>query len=229
MKKTLLYVVVACVGLMTVSCKDSNKSEDPKTTDNPYAYLRVSDLMPMFLTPLAQAEAIVLKMGYKGGWQIVNGEGAYLYTSPSQKDSIFLDTAADGSVCYVQYIAEGKGVVPSDAKGWLSHLPENVTLPERVATLVKSNYAPFFDSYLEKPNESGIRCTAYQEYLNNVQSLVSGVSVEAVWGAGGVPNDYPSGYYGNIVMTYKFENNKDRALLSLAGFYHEQHILGDLE
>ena len=220
MRKIFLYAMIAFIGIALMSCdKDKNNAEDP-TTDNPYPYLRVDDLMPLHSLPIAQAETAINKMGYKGGWQQKGNETFYLYVSDSKNDSIFLEVDSEGIVNTVSYQAS-KGIIPSDAKGWLSHIPEKVALPEKISKLTQINELPFFVAGLETPNDGKAYYT-YQEYIKGLQNLSSGMEIIAQWGSGPVPNEYPSGYYGGITMLYSYRNGKDQAILMLYSFYHEQ-------
>ena len=55
-----------------------------------------------------------------------------------------------------------------------------------------------------------------------VSDLSSGMLVSAFWGAPLVPNKYPTGYYGGIIITYEYEDNKDYAMLAIIFRHHEQ-------
>ena len=56
MKKIFLYAMIAFVSIALMSCnKDKNNVDDP-TTENPYAYLRLSDITPLHMISLAKAE-----------------------------------------------------------------------------------------------------------------------------------------------------------------------------
>jgi len=227
LKKLFMYAMIAFAGIALMSCdKDKNNANDPKT-DNPYPYLRVDDLMPLEMIPISQAEEKLAQMGFKGGWKQEGNEEFYLYVSDSKKDSIFLyvDTeglVGKGVVTTVSYQAS-KGVIPSDAKEWLAHIPETVALPERISQLTKANELPFFYAVNALPSleEEDVYYT-YQEYITGLQNLSSGMQILAMWGSGGVPNNYPTGYYGGVEMVYNYMNGRDMAILMLYGFYHEQ-------
>ena len=235
MKKIFMYAMIAFVGIALMSCdKDKNNADDPKT-DTPYPYLRVDDLMPLEMVSISQAEEQLSKMGFLGGWQET---GEYLYVSKSKKDSIFLyvDTeglVGKGLVTTISYHAS-KGVIPSDAKGWLAHIPEKVVLPERISQLTKANELPFFNAVTAiPPYEDENAYYTYSEYIAGLQNLSSGMQILALWGSGGVPNYYPTGYYGGIEMVYNYMNGRDMAILMLYGFYHKQNdnepIMPDVE
>ena len=235
MKKIFMYAIIAFVGIALMSCdKDKNNADDPKT-DKPYPYLRVDDLMPLEMVSISQAEEQLSKMGFLGGWQET---GEYLYVSKSKKDSIFLyvDTeglVGKGLVTTISYHAS-KGVIPSDAKGWLAHIPEKVALPERISQLTKANELPFFYASTAIPSyEDENAYYTYSEYIAGLQNLSSGMQISAAWGSGPVPNNYPTGYYGGIEMVYNYMNGRDMAILMLYGFYHKQNdnepIMPDVE
>lgn len=227
MRKIFLYATIAVVGIALMSCgNDKNNAEDPQT-DNPYPYLCVDDLMPLEMVPISQAEKTLSQMGFKGGWQKKGNEEFYLYVSDSKKDSIFLyvDTeglVGKGLVTTISYQAS-KGVIPSDAKGWLSHIPEKVALPERISQLTKANELPFFYAVKAIPSyKDEDAYYTYGEYIAGLQNISSGEQVLAMWGSGPVLNSAPTGYYGGIEMWYNYMNGKDMANLRLYGFYHEK-------
>ena len=227
MKKIFMYAIIAFVGIALMSCdKDKNNAEDSKT-DNPYPYLRVDDLMPLQLLTISQAEEKLAQMGYKGGWQTYTAyeEGKsyqqqdYLYFSDDKKDSIFLFPNSAGIIEEISYNAS-KGAIPSEAKEWLTHIPEIVTIPERIAKIVGREDISFL---LMREWEKGeIFCQTYSEYLAAIKNLSSGMFIDAWWGSGPVPNSAPTGYYGGIYMRYRYVNNTDWANLYVGFEYHEQ-------
>ena len=236
MKKYFIFILLVVAGLALVSCdksKDQNNPEnaqentqnDPQTNpqdstgSNPYPYLRLEDLSPLHLLPIAKAEETVTKMGFKGGWQTKNGEGFYLYVSDSKTDSIFLETDSAGIVHIISYQAS-KGVLPSDAKGWLGHIPEQIILPEKAAQLTGQSILAFFDSYVDLPQGEN-HCMEYKDYIAKLQDLSTGCLVQAVWGSP-IPENHPDGYYGQVIMVYDYTNNKDFVILMLSTFYHKQ-------
>lgn len=225
MKKIFMYAIIAFVGIALMSCdKDKNNADDPKT-DNPDPYLRVDDLMPLEMVSISQAEEQLSKMGFAAEASAI---GEYLYVSKSKKDSIFLyvDTeglVGKGLVTTISYQAS-KGVIPSDAKGWLAHIPEKVTLPERISQLTKANELPFSNAVTAiPPYEDENAYYTYSEYIAGLQNLSSGMQILAMWGSCGVSIDYPTGYYGGIEMVYNYMNGSDMAILKLYCFYHKQN------
>ena len=217
MKKIFLYAMIAFVSIALMSCnKDKNNVDDP-TTENPYAYLRLSDITPLHMISLAKAEEKLARMGYNGGWQkyISDGETyeAYLYTSVSKKDSLFLSPDADGIIESITYFAKNKGVIPSDAKGWLTHIPASVTIPTWKDSL------PF-----QGAGVGNVECNdgAYSQYVSALDNLVSGMDVTAIWGDPMVGGNMPTGDYCGIFMSYYYMNNEDCAYLVLSVEHHVQ-------
>ena len=108
-----MYAMIAFVGIALMSCdKDKNNADDPQA--NSKEYLQLNDLTPLHLIPLSQAEAKLKEMGF------TDEEEKYVYTSVDKKERIFGGLNSDRLVEGVTYIAS-KGIVPSDAKKWLSH------------------------------------------------------------------------------------------------------------
>lgn len=233
MKKYFIYAVMALASLSFVACnKDKNDAETPETseTNNPYPYLRVDDLMPLYMLPIGQAEEMINQIGYKGGWQQKGNEAYYLYVSKSKKDSIILYVDLEGrymgkGLVYTISYQASKGVTPSNAKGWLAHNPENIKLPARVSKLTGKQELPFLYALTNYPpleeKEGDEIYSTYTEYKTGIKNLSSGMQTIAIWGSAGVPNNAPTGYYGGIQMLYDYINGKDRAILMLYGFYHE--------
>lgn len=230
MKRIFLYAMIAVSGIALMSCdKEKNNAEDP-TSDIPYPYLRVDDLMPLQMISISQAEEKLAKMGYKGGWQTYTTyedgksfqQQDYLYFSGDKKDSILLFPNAEGLIEEISYNAS-RGVIPSEAKAWLTHIPEEVTIPERIAQIVGKNKIAFL--LMREWEKDEIFCQTYSEYLAAIKNLASGMFIDAWWGSGPVPISAPSGYYGGIYMRYKYVNNTDWANLYIGFEYHEQQVL----
>lgn len=228
MKKIFMYAMIAFVGIALMSCdKDKNNADDPKT-DNPYPYLRVDDLMPLEMVSISQAEEILAQMGFKGGWRTytiyIDGKSYqqedYLYFSKDKQDSILLFPNSKGLIQEVSYNAS-RGVIPSDAKAWLTHIPEKVSIPERIAKIVDREDISFL--LMREWEKDEIFCQTYSEYLEAIKNLSSGMFIDAWWGSGPVPNYYPTGYYGGIYMRYRYVNNTDWANLYVGFEYHEQN------
>lgn len=227
MKKIFLYAMITVSGIALMSCdKDKNNADDP-TSDNPYPYLRVDDLMPLQMISISQAEEQLAKMGYKGGWQMYTTyedgksyqQQDYLYFSRDKKDTILLFPNSEGQIEEISYNAS-RGVIPSEAKAWLTHIPEEVTIPERIAQIVGKNKIAFL--LMREWEKDEIFCQTYSEYLAAIKNLASGMFIDAWWGSGPVPNSAPSGYYGGIYMRYRYVNNTDWANLYIGFEYHEQ-------
>lgn len=222
-----MYAMIVFVGIALVSCdKEKNNAEDP-TSNNPYPYLRVDDLIPLQMISVSQAEEKLAKMGYKGGWQtyMIYEDGKsyqqqdYLYFSKDKRDSIFLFPNSEGIIEEISYNA-CKGIIPTDAKAWLTHIPEKVEIPEKVAQIVGKNEIAFL--LMREWEKDEIFCQTYSEFLESIKNLASGMFIDAWWGSGPVPNSAPSGYYGGIYMRYRYVNNIDWANLYIGFEYHEQ-------
>ena len=239
MKKYFIFILLLVAGVALVSCdkgKDQNNAENSQenaqttpqdsTETNPYTYLRVEDLKQLQLISIADAEAILTKMGYKGGWQTYKDPDGhekedYLYTSVDNRDTIFLFTDPTFGVYFVHYKAS-KGVVPSEAKAWLTHIPENYPLQEKAKQISGLSDIPFSAAHLMGPTEDvHIQCSTYDEYLKNLNNLSSGMVVDVRWGSYLVPSDWPTGYYGGVSMDYTYKNNRDAAELVIGFRYHE--------
>ena len=231
MKKIFMYAMIAFVGIALMSCdKDKNNADEPKT-DNPYPYLRVDDLMPLELLSLSQAEAKLANMGFNGGLQkykIEDGKYSdeYLYTSSDKRDTVFLGHDTQYGVVTVLYKAS-KGVVPSSAIGWLSHFPENITIPQKAIEISGQNNLPFSSAWTRNLRDGEIIANAntYSKYINLISDLTTGIEIGALWGTLGVTNSWPSGYYGGVIVYYNYVDNKDFAAIDIAFFYHEHKDL----
>ncbi len=225
MKKNLLFVLFAFTGLLLSSCNndqnnpetDKNNQTTPQTDTNPYPYLRVSDLMPLELMTIAQAEAKLAEMGYKGGWDAT--KKGYIYLSSDKNEKITLGHTSEFGVYQVSYEAE-KGVIPSQASPWLKHIAEKVSLPAKAIEISGVKEISFSSGGCRGTKE--ISCPTYPDFLNMVSDLSSGMLVTGYWGAPIVTNNYPTGYYGGIIISYEYEDNKDYAMLTIRFIYHEQ-------
>ncbi len=133
-------------------------------------------------------------------------------------------------VYFVHYKAS-KGVAPSEAKTWLTHIPENYKLQEKAKQISGLSEIPFTAANFLGPQEGvRINCSTYPEYLEKLNNLSSGVQVDVRWGSYLVPNDWPTGYYGGISMDYMYKNNRDAVELVIGFRYHEhKDSLPDLE
>lgn len=221
--------MLLCVATMSlVGCKNGQNEPGNPTADNPYPYLRVSDLMPLELLPLSQAEAKLANMGYTGGWQTYIDEdgkstGDYLYTSSDKRDTIVLDQDPKYGVVTVVYKAS-KGIIPSKASAWLSHVPEKVTIPQKAIEISGQKNITFSSAWMRglKGGEMLDNTNIYSEYIEMAKDITSGVDFGALWGTLAISTDWPTGYYGGVMMNYSYENNQDRASITLAFYYHEQ-------
>ena len=239
MKKYFIFVLLVVAGLAIVSCdkgKDQNNAENPQenpqtnpqdsSKTNPYPYLRYTDLEPLLHISLSTAEEQLAKMGYKGGYQSYTyyedgkqyTENRYLYLPEDKKDSVMLFPDSEGVVAGISYNAS-RGVIPSEAKAWLIHIPEKIVIPQRLVKLVDVSELPF--TLMREWSKDEIRCSTYSEYLDAINNkLASGMFIDAWWGAPVAPSA-PAGYYGMVAMRYKYINNTDWSNLSIEFAYHE--------
>lgn len=207
MKKIFLYAMIAVSGIALMSCdKDKDNAEDPKT-DNSYPYLRLTDLTPLHLISLSQAESKLKDMGFKSNGYS-NEEDGYIYYSADKKETIVFGLNNVGETEAVAYIAS-KGIMPSDSKAWLSHIPETTTLPKYEIPLPFGGY-----SIAKGSEEPQFYENNYAEYVNAINNITKGMSVNAIWGEKEVPEDATVGYSVGIV--YSYEDNVDQAILSIA-------------
>ena len=240
MNKYFVFILLVFAGLVLVSCdkgKDQNNAENPQenpqtnpqdsTEINPLPYLRVDDLMPLQMISLRLAEEKLAERGYEGGWQTytrcddgkLHEQQNYLYFSEDKKDSIVLYPNSEGLIEGVEYYSS-RGVVPSEAKAWLTHIPEKVNIPEKIAEIVGREEIAF--NFMQESGKNNIECSTYSEFLETIKNLSSGMFILAAWGEV-VPRTAPSGYYGGfIAIKYSYSNNVDAAYLSLSFAYHEQ-------
>lgn len=162
MKKYFLFAMIACLGIVLVSCE--NGSGQGK---NPYPYLRLSDLAPIPLAPLSKADVKLAELGFnKYGKVTEGGHSYYLYFSNDKLDTIYCSINTDELVNNITYYS-AKQVLPSEASGWLAHIPETVNLP---------NYAESFQftgAWFGKDDTY-----SYSEYLNEIKDGVEDISAE---------------------------------------------------
>ena len=245
MKKYFLLILLLVAGLALVSCdksKDQNNPADPQgsaQTDpqtnpqdslnpSPFVYLSYAELEPLLMISLSKAEENLAKMGYKGGFQSYTyyedgkeyKEDRYLYTSEDKRDSVILFPNSEGMIEEISYNAS-KGVIPSEAKGWLTHIPEKIPVPQRISEVISYTEVPFL--LMREWVKDEIFCQTYSDYLDVINNqLASGMFIDAWWGSGPVPTTAPSGYYGGVYMRYKYINNEDWANLYIGFYYHEK-------
>ena len=189
--------------------KDKNNAEEPQT--NQHEYLRLDDLTPLHLISISQAEAKLKEMGY--GNKEKDGE-SYIYTSSDKKETIICALNSDNLAEAISYIAS-KGVSPSDAKAWLSHIPENVSLP-KYSRSIPFDVAEYYDSPKEDPKlteEPKFVAKTYQQYINLLEELHSEMRVSASWEEEDIPETETVGY--GVQMAYSYGDNVDQAILSI--------------
>jgi hypothetical protein len=213
MKKLFTYAIIAFAGIALMSCNKQNNPDDP-TSDNPYPYLRVSDLMPLEMISISEAETKLVKMGFNGGWQTYEMYGdqnqGYLYTSADKKDTIILNPNSERLIKEIYYIGS-KGTIPSEAKSWLAHVPEKIKLSASLSEIMGVTEYTFVVGG-DGSNGQEI-CETYSEYIGMLNNISSGMFINATWGT------YPHAP-GGVVITYEYRNNIDRATLVL-GYYFE--------
>lgn len=217
MKKIFKYAMIAFVGIALMSCdKDKNNADDPQT--NSKEYLQLNDLTPLHLIPLSQAEAKLKDMGFKSNGYS-NEEDGYIYYSTDKKESIVFGLNSNGNTEAVAYIAS-KGISPSAAKAWLTHIPETTTLPKYEIPLPFGGY-----SIANGNEEPQFYEDDYAKYVNVIKGLTQGMSVNAIWGEKEVPQDATVGY--SIGMVYSYENNVDQAILHIACSHRVEPQMAD--
>ena len=132
--------------------KQTSDEEDPSNPneDKTYPYLTIYDLMPLHLIPLADAENILIGMGYTAeGVQYHEPLYCYQYTTTNIDTITLLTSVQDGIIEDVHYTAS-KGINPQAAKEWLMHIPESVTLPVQNQAVEFSFGYAFNDNFDEE-------------------------------------------------------------------------------
>lgn len=230
MKKYFIIILLLFVGLALVSCdkgKDQNNAENPlenpqtnpqdSTESNPYPYLRLQDLSSLHLITLSQAEAILKEMGFS------DKDEKYIYTSSDKKERIVGGLNSDGLVEGLSYVAS-KGIAPNDAKKWLIHISENVTLPKYKRSIPFAG-AYFYDRVEEDPKieeEPKYIAKTYSQYIGLLENLASGMRVEVFWEEDNIPEDESVGY--SVAIIYRYGNNIDQAILSIASLHRIEPV-----
>ena len=190
--------------------QSSDEEEDPSNPDDgkTYPYLTIYDLMPLHLIPLADAESKLMDMRYTAeGVRYPEQSNLYFYYTTTNNDTITLFTSAqDGIVEDVMYIAS-KGIAPQDAKEWLMHIPESLTLPIQERTVeFSSGYAYNFDLEEEVVYN-------YRDWISFVRNHnYDNIRTEAVWG--NVPEPETGDHV--VSMGYYYRNNIDMVSLCIA-------------
>ena len=210
MKKIFMYAMIAFVGVALMSCsKGKNNADDPQTKTK--GYLQLSDLTPLHLIPLSQAEANLKEMGYSSGYS--NKEDGYIYYSADKKETIVFGLNSEEQTEAVYYMAS-KGIAPEDAKDWLSHMSESVTLPMYKRSIPFAG-AYYYDSVEEDPkmeDEPKYVADTYQQYIRLLASLTSEMRVEVFW-EDDIPENESVGY--GAFMKYSYGGNIDQAILAI--------------
>ena len=215
MKKIFMYAMIAFVGVALMSCsKGKNNADDLQTKTK--GYLQLSDLTPLHLIPLSQAEANLKEMGYSGGYS--NKEDGYIYYSADKKETIVFGLNSEEQTEDVIYMAS-KGIAPEDAKDWLSHMSEKVTLP-KYKRFIPFAGAYYYNSVEEDPKmeDDPIHVAkTYQQYISLLENLASGMRVEVFWEEDDIPENESVGY--SVAIIYRYGNNIDQATLSIASLH----------
>jgi len=190
---------------------------DPQA--NQHEYLRLSDLTPLHLISISQAEAKLKEMGYGNKEK---DEELYIYTSSDNKERILCALNEDNLIEVIGYVAS-KGISPSDAKAWLSHIPANVSLP-KYARSIPFDVAEYYDSPKEDPKlteEPKFVAKTYQQYINLLEELHSGMRVAASWEEEDIPETETVGY--GVQMAYSYGDYVDQAILSIT--CHRKYVV----
>ena len=210
------------VALFTCCCFMSCNQNNPEESKNPYPYLRLSDLAALHRVPLKNAEAKLAEMSYTGGWQkyydVRNQayEEAYLYTSKEKQDTIILVPSTNGEIKMVNYIAT-KGILPADAKSWLTHIPEKASMQNWKDILDFMGGSVY--NYATKQEAGG----NYSEYCKAVENITSGTMAQATW------HSESSTGYCYINLMYEYSNNTDFAMLVISSEVNDEPIDPDPE
>ena len=157
-------------------------------------------------------------MGFKSNGYS-NEEDGYIYYSTDKKESIVFGLNSNGNTEAVAYIAS-KGISPSAAKAWLTHIPETTTLPKYEIPLPFGGY-----SIANGNEEPQFYEDDYAKYVNVIKGLTQGMSVNAIWGEKEVPQDATVGY--SVGMVYSYENNVDQAILHIACSHRVEPQMAD--
>ena len=210
----VLFATGANTATLTITRGEKQSSDDEEDPSNPndgktYPYLTIYDLMPLHLIPLADAESKLMDLGYTAeGVRYYEQPNLYFYDyTTTNNDTITLFTSAqDGIVEDVMYIAS-KGIAPQDAKEWLMHIPESLTLPVQERTVEFSGgYAYNFDLEEEVVYN-------YRDWISFVRNHnYDNITTEAVWG--NVPEPEAGDHV--VSMGYYYRNNIDGVSLCIA-------------
>lgn len=148
----VLFATGENTATLTITRGEKQSSDDEEDPSNPndgktYPYLTIYDLMPLHLIPLADAEDILIGMGYTAeGVQYHEPLYCYQYTTTNIDTITLLTSVQDGIIEDVHYTAS-KGINPQAAKEWLMHIPESVTLPVQNQAVDFSRGYAFNDNF----------------------------------------------------------------------------------
>ena len=176
----VLFATGENTATLTITRGEKQSSDDKEDPSNPndgktYPYLTIYDLMPLHLIPLADAESKLMDMGYiAAGVQYFERSELYRYQyTTTNNDTIALQTSVQkGIIEDVRYIAS-KGIAPQDAKEWLVHIPESLTLP------VQNRTVEFSGGYASNLEEIVYN---YRDWISFVRNHnYDNITTEAVW------------------------------------------------
>ena len=117
MKKYLFYSMMVAIALCATACnKNKSDVEDKTQESNPYPYLRISDVEIYYEKTISEAEDMLYKKGYKGGF--ITDKIGYKYCKGN--DTIVLECNKEQVVRRVGYTSAFKATL-SEIKEWLLH------------------------------------------------------------------------------------------------------------
>lgn len=189
--------MVVAIALCATACnKNKSDVEDKSQDPNPYPYLRISDVEIYYEKTISEAEDILYKNGYKGGF-ISDNEG-YKYVKGN--DTICLGVS-DENIVSIIYTSAIK-VNPVEAKGWLLH----------PTATYQGKYPLKFNFCRKYPNYSIIE--DFKTYENNINILSSKDEIEAFWMW--YNNDTTKGVWAVLIYNQNYDTGINAGI-----YYHD--------
>lgn len=193
MKKYLFYSMVVAIALCATACnKNKSDVEDKSQDSNPYPYLRISDVEIYYEKTISEAEDILYKNGYKGGF--ISGE----YKYQKETSTIVLDVT-DKIVREIYYTSTLK-VLPTEVKEWLLH--PTATYQGKYTLLFNGglDYNGMDDKNIDLPDFE-----SYKNYIN--AELNSSSDIRCVWMNANFT------VWGDIAYSYASSDNQVASLV----------------